>query len=141
MNKLKGNCLCNNIEFEIKNDNVILDAYCHCSICRKSHSSSEMHFVVFPTDNLKIIKGDEYVKFYTTSNYLKRYFCSNCGSKIYNYNSNFNTVSIFPALLEQYNGEATCHVNYSDRLEKFGDDLPKYKNYPKGFGSGELVEN
>lgn len=78
----KGSCLCNGIQYEINGD--ITDVLnCHCSMCRKLHSSAFRTRGVVLTKDWHTIQGQELLKFYESSPGEHKGFCSKCGSQIY----------------------------------------------------------
>lgn len=76
----KGSCLCKAVTFEVSGDLPPANA-CHCVQCRK-HSG---HFEA-STDvprSAVIVYGSEHVKWYKSSEKVRRGFCSNCGSSLF----------------------------------------------------------
>lgn len=75
-----GSCLCGAVTFEVAGELPGPDA-CHCRVCRK-HSG---HFFV-STDVPKpsvTITGEENVKWFQSSENVRRGFCSTCGSSLF----------------------------------------------------------
>lgn len=55
--------------------------YCHCRICQKiSGVPAEVGVIVKPT-SLRLTKGEP--KYYQTSHFAERGFCSDCGSRLF----------------------------------------------------------
>lgn len=101
MEDYHGHCYCNKIEFTVKRDTIpSISVYCHCDSCRRAHSAPMYHVIYIPKEDFLITKGTEYVSVYTkTINRVTRNFCSNCGSRIYNVDS--DGVGFFPNLLDE----------------------------------------
>ena len=58
----------------------------YTSDCRKAHSAPLYHCCYVPINTFKITEGEENLKYFQGKNQnLKRYFCSSCGTKIYNH--------------------------------------------------------
>jgi len=75
-----GSCLCGAVRFEVEGELREPDA-CHCSQCRKQSG----HFWVstdVPREALTI-KGEENVRWYQSSESVRRGFCGNCGSVLF----------------------------------------------------------
>ena len=75
-----GSCLCGAVRFEVDGELREPDA-CHCSQCRKQSG----HFWVstdVPREALTI-KGEENVRWYQSSESVRRGFCGNCGSVLF----------------------------------------------------------
>lgn len=75
-----GSCLCKAVSFEVNCDLPGPDA-CHCSQCRKQSGH-----VFVSTDVPKsavTIHGTESIKWYQSSEKVRRGFCSTCGSSLF----------------------------------------------------------
>ena len=70
-------CHCNEIEMDIMLTNGLSNLYrCNCSICKRKGAIT----AVIPKNNLKILKGENHIKFYQfNTNVAKHYFCEICG--------------------------------------------------------------
>lgn len=76
----KGSCLCGAVSFEVEGELVAPDA-CHCNKCRKTSG----HYFVstdVKKDALKIA-DDSSLKWYDSSEKVRRGFCSICGSSLF----------------------------------------------------------
>ncbi len=76
----KGACLCGAVRFEVQGDLPTPDA-CHCSQCRKASG----HFWA-STDVAKsavTIHGEEQVRWFQSSEKVRRGFCGTCGSQLF----------------------------------------------------------
>jgi len=81
MDKIKGNCECKKISFEI-NQAIKYFSHCHCSQCRKSHGSAFGSFIEVEESLFKYNSGIKDIKSFASSKYCKRKFCGICGSNI-----------------------------------------------------------
>jgi hypothetical protein len=75
-----GSCLCGAVRFEVEGELREPDA-CHCSQCRKQSG----HFWV-STDvplGALTISGEDNVRWYTSSEKVRRGFCGACGSVLF----------------------------------------------------------
>ncbi|KZT38531.1 hypothetical protein SISSUDRAFT_1004593 [Sistotremastrum suecicum HHB10207 ss-3] len=104
----KGTCLCGEISFEVLSEPVITST-CHCSNCKKFTGTVFTTNLVFPSNSIKVTLGESQISLYIdklqdSGNILKRHFCSNCGSPLYNFGGDFGkTCAVFwGALSEEY---------------------------------------
>ncbi|WP_020396286.1 GFA family protein [Thiolinea disciformis] len=83
-----GHCLCNAVQFIVKNEPAIPGGHCHCEHCQRSSGSGHMSIAFFKEDDL-VSTGE--VKGYTittdTGSQYTRTFCPTCGSRLFGYNS------------------------------------------------------
>lgn len=76
----KGSCLCGAVRFEITG-NLPQPTACHCKACRK-HSGHYEASVDVPRDMLRIT-GADHVRWYQSSQKVRRGFCGTCGSTLF----------------------------------------------------------
>ncbi len=77
-----GECNCGAIQFEIHTDlpGVFV---CHCSICRRSTGSNGIAVVVFPKDQFRWVRGQEFVATWKKPGAdWQTWFCRVCGSPV-----------------------------------------------------------
>lgn len=76
----RGSCLCGAVSFEVEGSLPPPDA-CHCTKCRK-HSGH-----VFASTDVKraalTVRGGEHVRWYRSSEKVRRGFCETCGSSLF----------------------------------------------------------
>tara|TARA_R100000005_G_C4807620_1_gene95795 strand:- start:3 stop:431 length:429 start_codon:yes stop_codon:yes gene_type:complete len=78
-----GQCLCENISFEIKV--ATADLYqCHCSLCRKSTGSASNTALIVEAANFIWLSGRENISSFTKTSGFRSDFCSTCGSPVPN---------------------------------------------------------
>ena len=79
-NVKSGSCLCGRVSFTIAGDVGAPDA-CHCVQCRKQSG----HY--FASANVPraalVVTGEENVRWYESSDKVRRGFCSTCGSTLF----------------------------------------------------------
>jgi hypothetical protein len=76
----KGSCLCGAVSFEVEGQLHTPDA-CHCSQCRKQSGHYWVSTNVAPSA-LKL-DGVETVRWYRSSEKVRRGFCGTCGSVLF----------------------------------------------------------
>jgi hypothetical protein len=87
--EILGGCYCGEVRFLVHSDaHPLLSGYCHCVGCRQAHAAPIYEVAWIPTANFRITQGRERLKWYTRSEkkreHLRRYFCVNCGTKVFN---------------------------------------------------------
>lgn len=79
-NRRQGGCLCGKVRFEVTVNDPHY-AVCHCSICRK-WSGGPLMCVHAPGDDVSWIEKSG-LKWYRSSDWAERGFCSDCGSSLF----------------------------------------------------------
>ena len=78
-----GGCLCGNIKYKFKREDVVSAGHCHCKDCQRITGSGKATIVFIRTNDLKI---NEDYKVFSVTGYdgtnVHRGFCPNCGSPI-----------------------------------------------------------
>jgi len=90
-NPLSGECSCGAVQYEIVGP-VKLVVNCHCNSCRRRNGSAFSSYAVVAQDDLKILKGGDRIATYQVPEGAKKYFCSSCGSPLYNLNDRYPRV-------------------------------------------------
>ena len=75
-----GSCLCGAVSFEVAGELAAPEA-CHCTRCRKL-SGHVWSSTDVPRDQL-VLSGEEHVRWYATSDVVRRGFCDTCGSQLF----------------------------------------------------------
>jgi len=84
-NKIIGSCHCGSIQFEIK-EHPRLTVNCHCDECKRRNGGAFSTYMAVPKGSLIFTGGEKYLKQYKVEAEGEKYFCSECGSPIYNDN-------------------------------------------------------
>lgn len=94
----KGSCLCGAIHIEVTGDLPEADA-CHCSQCRKQ-SGHYWASIDVPTSAVNI-SGEEHIRWYHSSEKVRRGFCGTCGSFLFWDPIHQDTISIAMGCFDQ----------------------------------------
>ena len=144
-----GGCYCGEVRFLVPGDvRPLLSGYCHCVGCRQAHAAPIYEVAWILTSDFAITQGHERLKWYTrseiTREYLRRYFCVNCGTKVFNsFEGPFNgqhvsVTGIFSSLFDNQllarseRWAPRMHMHSEESiidLSQLNDGLPKL---PKG---------
>ncbi len=76
----KGSCLCGKVTITVTGDLPVVNA-CHCHACRKHSGHYEVSADV-PRSALQV-SGEAHVKWYQSSEKVRRGFCGHCGSTLF----------------------------------------------------------
>ena len=127
-NTIQGKCLCGVVEFE-----ATLPAkfcvHCHCSMCRRGSGAPFVTWAGFPTEALRIVKGEAHLVRRQSSPGGARSFCQACGSQLFCDNEHLpGIIDVTRAsLADDAALEPTMHVYYSDKAPwvEAHDGLPR----------------
>jgi len=111
-NKITGSCYCGSVHFEL-NDNPKLTVNCHCDDCKKRNGSAFSTYMAVSEDDLMLTKGKSTLKQYEVESVGIKYFCSECGSPIYNKNYRF------PGLYMMFYGAFSQPVSFAPSFNVF----------------------
>ncbi|MEM9008083.1 MAG: GFA family protein [Cyanobacteria bacterium P01_F01_bin.86] len=125
--RIDGQCLCQSIQFQIKEAPLWI-GHCHCQSCRRNTGSAVATFVGVSAQAIKFVCGER--SFYESSPGVRRGFCAACGTPLTYEADRFpNEVHIYLGTLnrpEEFSPQ--FHVYCAERIAWFEikDDLPKY---------------
>lgn len=80
-NTVTGRCLCGAVAYEAARMGDAIDA-CHCAQCRR-WSGHYWASVNVPVDSLRLVRGEESVGWFESSELVRRGFCKHCGSALF----------------------------------------------------------
>lgn len=122
-----GRCLCGAVEFEVYGFVGDVSA-CHCGQCRRQSG----HFVVaadVPRDDFELIE-DRGLRWFRSSDFARRGFCSECGSVLLWDADGSGTISVNIGSLDQPTGlKLASHIFVADKADYYEieDDLPQFE--------------
>ncbi len=79
---LTGGCLCGAVRFEV-GERPVSARYCHCTRCQRRTGTAASPQASVPPGSLRILKGEESVKFYRPPDGFEKAFCVECGSHLF----------------------------------------------------------
>ncbi len=123
-----GHCLCGSVRYEVRGALTDIHA-CHCSQCVRQSG----HFVVGAGAEREAfhILSEEGLKWYQSSDYARRGFCSNCGSALF-WDDGKTAIGINAGSLDQPTGlKLTHHIFVDEKPDYYEitDTLPKFTRY------------
>lgn len=141
--KYNGRCFCGNLEFEVAGPSP-LQVICHCEDC--SYFQANTVNQMFLEGHVKVTKGKEHVGTFTHPrlNVTHRVFCRSCGCYCFARATMFNMVGLpRDRLVVNTNPKPpnapAMHVNYHNKRMVMKDGLPKFKDFPSGFGGSGII--
>jgi hypothetical protein len=135
----KAGCICGAVELEITGDPAV-QAYCHCESCRRWFGAPINAAALWPTSNVRIVKGADNLGLYKRTEASHRQFCRSCGAPVLVGHPGMGMIDVPSGSVAGLSYRPTVHVNYGEKVMSIRDRLPKFKDFPKEFGgSGEML--
>jgi len=134
-------CACGAVQIEISGEPAAM-AYCHCDSCR-SWLGAPIHAAsLWPTPNVRVVKGEERLAQYKRTEASHRQFCTSCGAPVLIRHPELGLTDVPAGAIEGLEYKPTLHVHYGEKVLSVRDGLPKLKDLPKEFGGSgdELPE-
>jgi hypothetical protein len=78
---IAGRCLCGAVQFELLPPTDFL-SICHCQSCRLSHGAPFVAWTSVPLDRFSFRTGEERVRWYRSSKWIRWGSCDVCGSPL-----------------------------------------------------------
>ncbi len=130
---IKGRCFCGKNRYEVSNEFFEV-MYCHCSNCRKLHSSAFAVYGATKVENFHWINSSPTLVEFKSSLAVTRHFCGTCGSLLVSTDNtepdtiylSLGTVDEPSNILPEYHQFASSRVSWC----KVQDGLPKYGHWP-----------
>ncbi|CAH9051598.1 Putative glutathione-dependent formaldehyde-activating enzyme [Pseudoalteromonas holothuriae] len=128
----QASCLCGKVQIQI--DGAISDIiHCHCSLCRKSSGTAFATNGFVNTDELHIVSGQEYIKFFEFKLGRKRHFCAHCASPLFSSNSDLpDKLRLRLGILDSNINERPMSHNFVTSQANWEDldaGLPRYETF------------
>lgn len=130
MPPVEGGCLCGAVTYRIEGELRPVIA-CHCGQCRKTSG----HFVAATAadnDSLEVNDAEEALRWYRSSAFAQRGFCSRCGSSLFWRHDDRSYTAIMAGTLDGDTGLQTeAHIFTADKGDYYPLD-PAIPHYPAG---------
>lgn len=125
----KGSCLCGAVSFELAGE-MRPPFACHCTQCRKT-SGHYASFTNVARDKLTFTRDDG-LRWYRSSGYARRGFCSECGSSLFWDMEKAGGISVACGALEAPTGlRQSKHIFVASKGDYYdiADGLPQLETY------------
>jgi hypothetical protein len=80
--RLTGACLCGGVRFELTEPPESA-SYCHCTRCQRRSGTAASAQVRVRPGSVRLLSGEELVKWYVPPDGFHKAFCSTCGSALF----------------------------------------------------------
>jgi hypothetical protein len=135
----KGTCFCGAVEVEVTGAPEDM-GYCHCSSCRSYSGAPVSAFMLWRTENVRVVGGAELLGGINKTGFSDRRFCTRCGGHVLVHNPTLGLTDVLPATLPTVAFTPSVHLNYAEAVLPMRDGLPKLKDFPReAGGSGETM--
>lgn len=125
--KLKGNCLCGAVEYEVA-DEFRYALICHCSLCRRATGAANKPFAGIERTKVAVCAGESTLLRYGDGlNHDIR--CSKCGSFLFSMVRDGEYVHVtLGSLVDAPTIRPTAHIFVGSKAgwETISDDLPQH---------------
>ena len=123
-----GCCLCGRVAFEVTLPTAAC-VHCHCTMCQRSNGAGCVTWVVVPRTRFLLVRGEDDLRTYQSSDHGTRSFCKHCGSSMFcDLEEEPETIDITLANLQgSIDRVPQSHIFFSDRAEwvSVDDSLPR----------------
>ena len=134
-----GCCPCGSVAVEVTGPPLEM-GYCHCEACRSYSGAPVSTFLLWKADAVKILRGEEFLGVYRSSEFSNRRFCMKCGGAVMTEHPAQGLTDFRPAVFCTLAFEPMVHLNYEETVLPMRDGLPKLKDFPAhAGGSGETL--
>jgi hypothetical protein len=124
----RGSCLCGAVRFTVAGDLPQPDA-CHCTACRKQTG----HFLA-SVDVLRTVlrlEGDEVLRWYRSSEKVRRGFCGICGSVLFWDAMHLNRIAVAMGAFDgRTDTTLSMHIFVAEKGDYYtiADGLPQHEH-------------
>ena len=135
----EAGCPCGAVKLEVTGEPAV-QVYCHCDSCR-SWLGAPIHAAsLWPSPNVRIVKGADNLGLYKRTEASHRQFCKSCGAPVMVGHPGLGMTDIPAGSIAGLKYAPEAHVHYGEKVLSVRDGLPKFKDFPKEFGgSGDLL--
>ena len=130
----KGQCLCGDISYVISSAPVRM-GQCHCEDCRKSTGTGHASNAFFEKDSISIEgEASSYDSNTDTGSIITRYFCPNCGSRLFGTsNVATNIMSVSAGSFDNsswFKANAIVYNKSRPEWDIMAKDIPTFEEMP-----------
>jgi hypothetical protein len=134
-----GACFCGAVTVRVTGKPEAM-GFCHCRSCRSWSAGPVNAFTLWKPDNVAVTQGSEHLGTFAKTETSHRQFCRLCGGHLMTVHPPFDMIDVYAATIPDLKFEPGLHVNYAEAVLRLHDGLPKFKDFPEGFGgSGEML--
>lgn len=134
----QAGCACGAVKVEVSGEPAV-QAYCHCESCRSWLGAPVHAATLWPTPNVRVVKGADNLGMYKRTEASHRQFCKSCGAPVLVGHPGMGMTDIPAGSVVGLKYAPTVHVNYGEKVMSVRDGLPKFKDFPKEFGGSGVT--
>ena len=127
---MRVTCRCDAIEIELS-DKPLAQFYCHCDDCQAIHGGAYAPESAYSADAVAIVRGEPAL---WTLKRNPRYFCRDCGTKLFIDVIDKNIRGLNGYLLPAGTFAPQFHMQCQFAILPVVDKLPHYRGRPTSFG-------
>ncbi|MEM1365685.1 MAG: GFA family protein [Pseudomonadota bacterium] len=130
----KGSCRCGAVRFKVQR-NARFQLICQCTRCQEMTGAGHAPIMIFKDDGFELT-GTPVTHAYTAAsgNVVTHHFCGECGSPLFNRNSQFSSaVYVIAGALDDptaFTPQRVIFTAEAQAWDKVPDDLPKFEGMP-----------
>ena len=134
-----GQCFCGAVRLQVSGEPEGM-GYCHCSSCRSWSGGPVNAFTLWKPEAVTVTAGEDQLGMFQKTPISQRVYCKACGGHLMTRHPTLGPVDVFAATLPTLAFAPGVHVNYAETVLPMKDGLPKFRDFPAGFGgSDEMV--
>ena len=134
-----GSCPCGSVAIEVTGLPLEM-GYCHCEACRSYSGAPVSTFILWHENAVKIVRGEEFLGAFRSSEFSDRRFCTKCGGGVMTEHPAQGLTDFRPTVFPTLLFNPTIHLNYDETVLPIRDGLPKLRDFPAhAGGSGETL--
>jgi hypothetical protein len=127
---LTGGCVCGAVRFEVTAP-LAVAGYCHCTRCQRRTGTGSSAQVRVAPDSVRIVAGEEHVRWYRPPDGFEKAFCEECGSALFSRPRDDSRIAA--VRLGAFDGDPGVRPTYRQRVESAAvwepipdDGLPRH---------------
>jgi hypothetical protein len=133
---ITGSCFCGAVTIAVEGAPEAM-GYCHCRSCRSWSAGPVNAFTLWKPDAVKVTGGAGQLATYAKTPNSERQFCKACGGHVMTNHPAFGLIDVYAATIPDLEFKPVVHVNYAETVLPMKDGLPKFKDFPGGFGGSD----
>ena len=137
----RGSCFCGAVEIKVTGEPAGM-GYCHCASCRSWSAGPVNAFTLWKPGTVEVTRGADKLGTFNKTDRSTRQWCTSCGGHVMTKHPLWgDLIDVYAATIPDFPFKPGVHVNYSERVLRITDGLPKMKDFPAEMGgSGATLE-
>jgi hypothetical protein len=140
----QGSCLCGAIKYAV-DDSLKFVINCHCRFCSRAHGAPFTTLLLMPFSKFELLEGRELLAGYEVKSIgAVRCFCSQCGTRLYNYSPSRGMISLIVATLDanpEIRPVANINTGSKCSWHQIVDALPEFSATPSQSEFAQLLSS